>query len=255
MAEVGEVLGVGRMDKDLVVLHLDTGCCSHQSVGRMTKAALRTFDEAGLLDTAARLFRQKGFAATTLREIAQAAGVLPGSIHYRYPAKEALLVALMDRAIERAIAAVQTAADQTSDPTERVRLGLRAHLQLLLSGDDGVYVLLYDWRSLAGRAREEIVRLRDRYEAFWDGMLYEAAGAGRLRPGVDLKLVRLFGFGAVNWVATWYSPGGDRTPEQIADVFWSYMALGLLSDDQRHDAAPTNLSVPEPPSPSPKEGR
>lgn len=221
----------------------------------MTKAALRTFDEAGLLDTAARLFRQKGFAATTLREIAQAAGVLPGSIHYRYPAKEALLVALMDRAIERAIAAVQTAADQTSDPTERVRLGLRAHLQLLLSGDDGVYVLLYDWRSLAGRAREEIVRLRDRYEAFWDGMLYEAAGAGRLRPGVDLKLVRLFGFGAVNWVATWYSPGGDRTPEQIADVFWSYMALGLLSDDQRRAAAPANFSVPEPPSPSPKEGR
>ena len=96
----------------------------------MTKEALRTFDEAGLLDTAARLFRQKGFAATTLREIAQAAGVLPGSIHYRYPAKEALLVALMDRAIERAIAAVRTAAAQSSDPTERVRLGLRAHLHL-----------------------------------------------------------------------------------------------------------------------------
>ena len=224
----------------------------------MTKAALSTFDEAGLLDTAARLFRQKGFAATTLREIARAAGVLPGSIHYRFPAKEALLVALMDRAIERAIAAVQTAAAETSDPTERVRLGLRAHLELLLSGDDGVYVLLYEWRALTGRAREEIVRLRARYEAFWDGMLYEAAGAGRVRPGVDLKLVRLFGFGAVNWVATWYSPDGDRTPEQIADVFWSYMALGLLSDDQRRSVTPANIPVPEPPSPpspSPKENR
>ena len=108
---------------------LDIGFCLHHALGRMTKEALRTFDEAGLLDTAARLFRQKGFAATTLREIAQAAGVLPGSIHYRYPAKEALLVALMDRAIERAIAAVRTAAAQSSDPTERVRLGLRAHLQ------------------------------------------------------------------------------------------------------------------------------
>ncbi|MCZ2134580.1 MAG: hypothetical protein LC098_04005, partial [Burkholderiales bacterium] len=101
-------------------------------------------------------------------------------------------------------------------------------------------------------------RLRDRYEAFWDGMLYEAAGAGRLRPGVDLKLVRLFGFGAVNWVATWYSPDGDRTPEQIADVFWSYMALGLFSDDQRRSVTPANIPVPEPPSPpspSPKENR
>lgn len=217
----------------------------------MTKTASRTIDEAGLLDVAARLFRQKGFAATTLREIAQVAGVLPGSVHYRYPAKEALLVALMDRAIERAITAVKQAVARTSDPTERVRLGLRAHLQLLLSGDDGIYVLLFEWRSLTGQARHEIVRLRDRYEAFWDGMLYEAAGAGRVRPGVDLKLVRLFGFGAVNWVATWYSPEGGSTPEQIADVFWSYMAIGLLSNDQRDPAAA--LSNLEPPLP--KEGR
>ena len=118
-------------------------------------------------------------------------------------------------------------------PTERIRLGLRAHLLMLLSGDDAVYVLLYEWRALSGPARDEMVRLRDRYEAFWDGMLYEAAGAGRVRPGVDLKLVRLYGFGAVNWVATWYTPGGERTPEQIADAFWAYLALGLLADDKR----------------------
>ena len=64
-------------------------------------------------------------------------------------------------------------------------------------------------------------------------MLYEAAGAGRVRSGVDLKLVRLYGFGAVNWVATWYTPGGKRTPEQLADAFWGYLALGLLADDKR----------------------
>lgn len=195
--------------------------------------ATRAFDESKLLDAAARLFRQKGFAATGLREIARDAGVLPGSVHYRFPTKEALLVALMERAVERAIAAVRAAAEETSDPTERVRLGLRAHLRLLVSGDDSVHVLLYEWRSLTGRARDEMVRLRDRYEAFWDGMLYEAAGAGRLCAGADLKLVRLFGFGAVNWVATWYSPDGGRTPEEIADAFWSYLALGLLADDKR----------------------
>lgn len=212
----------------------------------MTKAAIRAFDESGLLDAAARLFRQKGFSATTLREIARAAGVLPGSIHYRYPAKEALLVALMDRAVERAITAVRLAVAQASDPTERVRLGLRAHLELLLSGDDGVYVLLFEWRSLVGRARDDIVRLRDRYEAFWEGMLYEAAGAGRLTPNTDLKLVRLFGFGAVNWVATWYSPEGGRTPAQIADIFWSYMALGLLPDDQRREAVSSARPLNDP---------
>ncbi|MGQ0505962.1 MAG: TetR/AcrR family transcriptional regulator [Myxococcaceae bacterium] len=203
----------------------------------MAKVRLKAVDEDALLDTAARLFRQRGFAASTLREIAQAAGMLPGSIHYRYPAKEDLLVALMDRAVVRAIAAVESAAARSTDPTERVRLALRAHLELLLSGDDGVYVLLYEWRALAGRAREEIVHLRDRYEAFWDGMLYAAAGAGRLRPGVDLKLLRLFGFGAVNWVATWYSPEGGSTPEKIADAFWAYLTLGLLAEAPRRERA------------------
>lgn len=198
-----------------------------------SRAAVRAFDESRLLDAAARLFRQKGFAATGLREIAGDAGVLPGSVYYRFPTKEALLVALMERAVERAIAAVRSAASETSDPTERVRLGLRAHLRLLLSRDDSVHVLLYEWRSLTGPARDDMVRLRDRYEAFWDGMLYEAEGAGRLRMGADLKLVRLFGFGAVNWVATWYSPDGERTPEEIADAFWTYLAFGLLADDKR----------------------
>lgn len=213
--------------------------------GASARLATRAFDEGRLLDVAARLFRQKGFAATGLREIARDAAVLPGSVHYRFPTKEALLVALMERAVERAIAAVRAAASETSDPTERMRLGLRAHLRLLVSGDDSVHVLLYEWRSLAGDARDEMVRLRDRYEAFWDGMLYEAAGAGRLSARADLKLVRLFGFGAVNWVATWYSPDGGRTPEEIADAFWSYLALGVLADDKRSpDAGPRGDSLP-----------
>lgn len=199
----------------------------------MGMTATKPIDEGKLLDAAARLFRKKGFGATGLREVAREAGILPGSLHYRFATKDALLLALMQRAVDRAVSAVRAAIAETSDPSERIRLGLRAHLRLLLAGDDSIHVLLYEWRSLTGDSREEMVRLRDRYEAFWDGMLYEAAGAGRLRPGADLKLVRLFGFGAVNWVASWYSPEGGRTPEQIADAFWAYLAVGLLADDKR----------------------
>lgn len=199
----------------------------------MTKAAVKPVEAERLLDVAARLFRQNGFDGTGLREIAREAGILPGSVHYRFRTKEALLLALMERAVERAIADVRAATADSAEPIERIRLGLRAHLRLLVSGDDSVHVLLYEWRSLKGRAREEMVRLRDRYEAFWDGMLYEAAGSGRLRAGVDLKLVRLFGFGAVNWVATWYSPQAGRSPEEIADAFWAYLVGGLLADHAR----------------------
>ena len=185
------------------------------------------------LDAAATLFRRQGFAATTVRQIAKAAGMLPGSLHYRYPSKEALLLALMERAIERSMAAVLQAVAGETDALERVRVGLRAHLRLLVSGDDSVYVLLYDWRSLEGEARRQMLKLRGRYETFWDELMGEAASAGLVREGVDPILVRLLGFGAVNWVAQWYEPGGPWTPEEIADAVWSYFGFGVVADGAR----------------------
>ncbi|MBI4853749.1 MAG: TetR/AcrR family transcriptional regulator [Acidobacteria bacterium] len=190
-------------------------------------------DPEKLLDVAAKLFRKNGFNATTLRDIAREAGILLGSLYYRYPSKEAILLALMERGINRITLAIRQAIASTHDPTERLRMALRAYVKVLVSEDDSVYSLLYEWRALTGEAREAMVKLRDRYESLWDGLIYESAGASRFHPGIDLKLLRLFGFGAINWVAQWYSPKGERTPEQIADAFWAFLAFGVLANDRR----------------------
>lgn len=186
-----------------------------------------------ILRAAGKLFREKGFAATTVREIAAAANMLPGSLHYRYASKDDVLIALMQRAVQRAMTAVEAAIAPVTDPVERVRVGLRTHLELLCSGDDSLYVLLFDWRSLEPSARTGLERERGRYESFWDGLLLGAHATGQGRPVLDLELVRHFGFGAINWVATWYRPDGDRTPAQIADTFFSYLAFGLLHESAR----------------------
>ncbi len=110
---------------------------------------------------------------------------------------------------------------------------MRAHLEALLSGDDDFYVLLYDWRSLEGAAMQGMLRLRARYEAFWDDLLHEAVGTGWARPGIDVELLRQFGIGAMNWVAQWRQENDPRTPGEIADAFWTYLAFGLLVEDKR----------------------
>lgn len=184
------------------------------------------------LDAAARLFRQQGFEATTVREIARAAGSLPGSLHYRYPTKAALLIALTTRGMEGDLAAVRTAIAGVADPVERLRLALRARLGYLLARDAS-QVILYDWRALKGRSRDEMIQLRDRYEAFWSGLVYEAAGSGRLRPGLDLKMLRFLLLGAVNSVAQWYSPRGQCAPGEVADAFWGFLAFGVLDEAHR----------------------
>lgn len=204
----------------------------------MTKATARSRPTRDVdaddraLAAAARLFREQGYAATSLRDIARAADMLPGSLHYRYATKEDLLAALMERAIDRLIAGVTTAAATGATPMARLRLAIAAHVRILLSKEDSVYVLLYDWRSLTPAVERAIAKQRERYEAFADELLAAAAASARVKPGVDLYLLRQFGFGAANWVAQWFDPDGPYTPEQIAEHFFRYLTVGTLDDHQ-----------------------
>src|ERR1051325_9929526 len=101
----------------------------------MTKSATASRSELGddpVLEIAGRLFRETGFEATTVRQIAEAAGILPGSLHYRYPSKEDILLALLDRRSAHATEAVRLAIADVAAAVERIRLALRAHLRLLV---------------------------------------------------------------------------------------------------------------------------
>ena len=195
----------------------------------MTKSATSPIETRldPVLQTAGQLFRAKGYSATTVRDIAAAANMLPGSLHYRYANKEDLLLALIDHGIERATAAVRAAVSEVDDPLDRLRAALRAHLSLLVNEDVSIYVSLYEGRSLSGDSRAQMVRRRDRYDALWDGILHAAAGTGRIRPDADLRLVRLLLLGAANWTAQWFSPKGKYSSDAVADAFLEIVWNGL----------------------------
>lgn len=185
--------------------------------------------ETGLMEAAGRLFRGRGYEGTTVREIAAAAGMLPGSLHYRFRSKEQLLVELMERGMTHAIASVRASAAQAAGPLEAVHRALATHMSLLVSGDDAIYVNLYEFRSLRGDDRARIVRLRDAYEALWDGLLHRAAGAGLLRDDVDLRALRFLLLGAVNWSAQWFRPDGTRSADDVARTFVTMAVVGCQS--------------------------
>lgn len=205
---------------------------TRRRVGRGAKVHLT---EAVLFEAAALVIRTRGYAGATLRMIADEAGMLPGSVHYRFRTKEDLLVALMEHAVERTLGLVRAAADAAKTPEERFRAAGRAHFDAVLT--DEAYVLLFEWNALPPQRRASVVRLRDRYDAYWDGLIHEAAGAGRFAPGLDLKLLRLFGLGAANWAAQWYRPGAGPSPAELSDVLWTMLAHGILVDEH-HGATP-----------------
>jgi AcrR family transcriptional regulator len=185
-------------------------------------------DRAFILTTAARLFRRQGFEKTSLKQIADACDMLPGSLYYRYNTKEALLVELMRRGIDVVTAEVQTAFDSAQYPAEQLRLCINAHLRTLVVDSDTVYVLLFEWRALGLEAREEIIALRDRYESFWADIIQTMVAHRVIRQDIDGKLLRLIGLGALNWVATWYDSEGEYKLDAIGDLVWRVIMDGVV---------------------------
>ena len=159
---------------------------------------------ADLVRVAARLFREKGFDATTIRDIAHAVGMRSGSPFYHFASKHELLMAVMEEGLRLGLERTQQVlADGPMPATERFRQLVRTHYGILHdTGSDFIPVMLYDWRSLPAQYKRRIIELKDRYDAIWQRTLDELHEQGLLRT--DAKLARLMILGAINFSATWY---------------------------------------------------
>jgi AcrR family transcriptional regulator len=153
---------------------------------------------------AARLFREKCFDGTTIRDIAHAVGMRSGSPFYHFANKHELLMAVMEEGLRLGLERTQAALDDDALPaTERLHRLVRAHYGILHdSGSDFIPVMLYDWRSLPAQYKRRIIELKDRYDAIWQRTLDDLHAQGLLRA--DAKLARLMILGAINFSATWY---------------------------------------------------
>lgn len=169
-----------------------------------------------LLAVCAKLFREKGFDGTTIRDISAAAGMHSGSPFYHFKNKQAMLVAVMEEGLAEGLRHSQQVFALKLPPEERFKRLVRAHLGTILEdGNDFIPVLLYEIRSLTPANRRRIIALMDGYDALWQRMIDELEAAGLLAG--DRHLARLFLLGALNWTAQWYRPGGRLSLERVAE--------------------------------------
>jgi AcrR family transcriptional regulator len=183
--------------------------------GRRAAANADGNRRAELLRVCARLFREKGFDGTTIRDISTAAGMHSGSPFYHFRSKQEMLVAVMEQGLAEGLRRTEAVLAERLPPEEKFRRLVRAHLGTILEdGNDFIPVLLYDWRSLTPANRRRVIALKDRYDALWQRMLNELVRAGLVRG--DAKLARLLVLGAVNWAGQWYRAGGRLSLDEIA---------------------------------------
>lgn len=184
-----------------------------------------------ILIESARLFRERGYLATSIRDIGEALGVTSAALYYHFKNKDELLQAIMLVALNELETAVKASISAETDALERIRIATRTHLTISIEYQNFAIVLLQEARHLKPDGLERFIAERDAYERIWANLFLEAHNAGLYKPGVDLNLLRLLMFGTINLVVTWYKPSGAFTPEQIADAIFQYTGTGVIDDN------------------------
>ncbi len=178
-----------------------------------------------LLTEAARLFREKGYERTTVRDLAAAVGIQSGSLFHHFRSKEEILKAVMVETIRLNTALMQAAMEAAETPRQKLRALVRAELESI-NGQTGeaMAVRALEWRSLSEDSRAEVLELRDIYEALW----LEVLGALKERGDLlaDPFVVRRMLTGALSWTVTWYRPSrGGLTLDGLTDEVMAMLGL------------------------------
>ncbi|MEX0758128.1 MAG: TetR/AcrR family transcriptional regulator [Tistlia sp.] len=194
-----------------------------------------------ILDVAARLFRQQGYAGVSLRAIAAEAGLQAGSLYYHFGSKEDLVVEILDegiRAVHQGVAEAVGRLPADADGASLLRAAILGHLRSLLRLSDYTSANVRIFGQAPESVRRRSLAVRQAYDAYWDALLAEAQARGALRADAEPRSVRLLLIGALNASLEWFEPargGVERLAESYADILWRGLAPEPLTPACRED--------------------
>lgn len=192
-----------------------------------------------LLAGAADLFRRKGYAATTTRELSALLGIQNASLYYHMEKKEDLLYKLCVSTLEDVAKVLRGCLAETSDPIEQLNLMMFRYTTVALQDRDRHATMLIEIRALSEERRDSIVALRDKNVAVVRRTMAAAQKAGQLRADIKPKYLTLALFNLLNWSIFWYRPDGELTPERIAAMMSSIFLDGAASRSKSSSRKPS----------------
>lgn len=171
-----------------------------------------------VLDAAARIFKEQGYAGTRVEDIGAAVEIRAASLYYHFDSKEALLGEVLDQGIERVFAAVRAAVEALGPQApfrDRLRAAIAAHLEMLLRNGDYTAANIRSFGQVPAAVRARHWPWREAYGDFWRELLEDGRRRGEIAADADLSLVRMLLLGALNWAIEWYDPR-RKSPDEIA---------------------------------------
>jgi len=173
--------------------------------------------------------KEKGYAATSVRDIAKALSMEPASLYSHFKSKEDILkITCFDMAdkLEIGIAEVN---DIYFNAEEKLRTAINLHVKVLTQNLNSAMIFIRDWRNLTGKSLDQFILKRNAYEAGFREIVQTGINEGIFNE-TDKKFAALTILSSVNWIVEWYKEDGSLSSEQIATKLSDFILSGLKKD-------------------------
>ena len=187
---------------------------------------MATLDD--VVAAAAKVFRTKGYHAASVQDIADAVGILKGSLYHHVKSKEDLLYLIVKEPIARIYETLTEIVDSDVPAGEKLRRAIVAHLEAFDEHYPHLFVYLREREEMKRRFREQFKLSPKQYERCWQQILREGVKSGEFRPDLDVPVVSYGLLGMLNWLYKWYDPRGRLGVREVAEQFATLALAGLV---------------------------
>lgn len=184
-----------------------------------------------LLDLAATMFAERGLRATTVRDIADSAGILSGSLYHHFKSKEQMVEEVLKDFLDWLFTRYQEIVEGEPDPLERFKGLFMASFEAIENRYAQVVIYQDEAKRLSSLPQFEFVDARNREQRrMWVDLLKQGVAEGQFRPDLDVDLVYRF-IRDTTWVSVrWYQPGGPLTAEQVGRQYLAIVLGGITTE-------------------------
>jgi TetR/AcrR family transcriptional regulator, cholesterol catabolism regulator len=183
-----------------------------------------------ILALASKIFADKGYASTTVREIADAAGILSGSLYHHFASKEAMLDEIMHGFLDHIVEQYRATVAAGGDPIDVLRALIREAFSSLGGNPAALAVMINEFNFLVQFPRFLYLREgAEETERLWTGVIEAGMRTGVFRSDIDARMIYRFMRDTI-WISVrWYRPEGKYSPEEIADFYVAMLLDGLAT--------------------------
>ena len=185
-----------------------------------------------ILRTAARLFQQRGYDATSMNDVAAALKLSKGGLYHHFQSKDEILFEIMDHAMEITQDRVLNPVRGIADPEERLRALIRLHIEVVLSPRDReITVMLHENHPLPPSLRKRINARKKDYIHFLESLMAEVQNKARnqAKGRVSPRAAAFALLGMINWIYQWYKPEGELQAQNLIPQFTDLIFGGIFA--------------------------